>query len=144
MFEKIYPMNYLIYISTAIRLFNDDELKEILMKSQENNLKNGLTGMLLYAEGSFVQLLEGEADQLNETYEKIKADKRHKNLSKLDEGKTDSRSFPEWTMGYKLITPTDMSEFKGYVDASVAKQWDEKGHHPALIFLKSFADINNL
>ena len=51
-------MNYLIYISTATHSLNDDELKEILVKSQENNLRDGLTGMLLYGEETFVQLLE--------------------------------------------------------------------------------------
>jgi hypothetical protein len=137
-------MNYLIYISTAIHLFNEEELKAILVQSQENNSKDGLTGMLLYGEGTFVQLLEGEADALNKTYERIKSDKRHKNLSKLDEGVTELRLFPDWSMGYKVMSPDDMSEINGYIDSSQAKEWDKREYHPALSFLKSFAEINDL
>ena len=137
-------MDYLIYISTAVQALSDEELKEILVISQENNSRDGLTGMLLYGEGTFVQLLEGEANALNETYERIKADQRHKNLSKLDEGVTELRLFPDWSMGYKVISPDDMSEINGYVDSSQAKEWDEREYHPALAFLKSFSEINDL
>lgn len=137
-------MDYLIYISTAIQPLSDEELKEILVTSQENNSRDGLTGMLLYGEGTFVQLLEGETDALKKTYERIKRDKRHKNLSMLDEDSNDQRLFPDWSMGYKLMSPEDMSEVKGYVDSSITKQWDKREHHPALAFLKSFAEINDL
>ena len=137
-------MDYLIYISTAVQALSDEELKEILVISQENNSRDGLTGMLLYGEDTFVQLLEGEANALNETYERIKADQRHKNLSKLDEGVTELRLFPDWSMGYKVISPDDMSEIKGYVDSNEAKAWDKREYHPALSFLKSFAEINDL
>ena len=137
-------MDYLIYISTAVQALSDEELKEILVISQENNSRDGLTGMLLYGEGTFVQLLEGEVGALNETYERIKADQRHKNLSKLDEGVTELRLFPDWSMGYKVISPDDMSEIKGYVDSNEAKEWDKREYHPALSFLKSFAEINDL
>lgn len=137
-------MDYLIYISTAVQALSDEELKEILVISQENNSRDGLTGMLLYGEDTFVQLLEGEANALNETYERIKADQRHKNLSKLDEGVTELRLFPDWSMGYKVISPDDMSEINGYVDSSQAKEWDKREYHPALAFLKSFSEINDL
>lgn len=137
-------MNYLIYISTATHSLNDDELKEILVKSQENNLRDGLTGMLLYGEETFVQLLEGDADVLNRTYGRIKNDKRHKHLSKLDEGSNDQRLFPDWSMGYKILSSHDMPAIKGYVDSSGTKEWDKREHHPVLAFLKSFAEINDL
>ena len=137
-------MDYLIYISTAVQALSDEELKEILVISQENNSRDGLTGMLLYGESTFVQLLEGEAGALNETYERIKADHRHTNLSKLDEGVTELQLFPDWFMGYKVISPDDMSEIKGYVDSNEAKEWDKREYHPALSFLKSFAEINDL
>lgn len=137
-------MDYLIYISTATQPLNDDELKEILVKSQQNNSRDGLTGMLLYGEGTFVQLLEGDTAMLSKTYERIKKDKRHINISKLDEDSNDQRLFPDWSMGYKLMSADDMSEIKGYVDSTVTKQWDKREHHPALAFLKSFAEINDL
>ncbi|RZK79560.1 MAG: BLUF domain-containing protein [Pedobacter sp.] len=137
-------MKYLIYISTASKIMVEDDLKEILNISQQNNKKNNLTGMLLYGEGSFVQLLEGDADQLDETYNTILTDERHKNVFKLDEGDIEARFFPDWTMGFKVISGQDMSEFEGYADTASVKQWDGKGYHPVLEILKNFADINNL
>ncbi|WP_083839372.1 BLUF domain-containing protein [Mucilaginibacter paludis] len=52
-------MKYVIYISTSTSLFADAELEGILTISQKNNAINKLTGMLLYSEGCFVQVLEG-------------------------------------------------------------------------------------
>jgi hypothetical protein len=58
-------------MSTSVRLFNNTELKQILRKSQANNAVNNLSGMLLYSDGSFVQVLEGSAEDVDTTYFKI-------------------------------------------------------------------------
>ena len=52
-------MFYLIYVSSAIKLMHDDELLLLLEKARENNSRLGITGMLLYKEGNFMQMLEG-------------------------------------------------------------------------------------
>jgi hypothetical protein len=71
-----------IYASAVSRDFETEELEELLQVARENNAKLGLTGMLLYAEGSFFQVLEGPADVVDALYVKIKRDKRHDNVSR--------------------------------------------------------------
>jgi len=54
-----------------------EELAELLQGARDTNAELGLTGMLLYAEGSFFQVLEGQADVVDALYDKIERDKRH-------------------------------------------------------------------
>jgi hypothetical protein len=135
-------MKYLIYMSTSAYLFSDDELKQILRKSQANNAVNDLTGMLLYSEGSFVQVLEGQTEEVDCTYSKIQKDPRHKNIIKLTEGPLKQRIFPNFTMGFKVVSDLEFSRFDAYIDPT-AQNWDIDGaYHPAITILKTFADNN--
>ena len=64
-------MNYLIYISTAVKLMTDAELISILADSRDNNKLKNITGMLLYGDGTFIQVLEGGKKDITDTYHKI-------------------------------------------------------------------------
>jgi len=137
-------MKYLIYMSTSVRLFNDAELKQLLRTSQANNAVNKLTGMLLYSEGTFVQVLEGEAEVLDKIYAEIQHDSRHKNIIKLAEGNLDERIFPFWSMGFKTLSADDLSVFDAYIDPHEKELWGKDDFHPAITILKTFAESNNL
>jgi len=80
-------MKYIIYMSTSVLLFEDAELKQLLRKSQANNLVNDVTGLLLYSKGCFVQVIEGKIEDVDNTFARINKDKRHKNIIKLSEAK---------------------------------------------------------
>lgn len=60
----------LIYISAARHNFTEEELQELLVKARHNNQSLGVTGMLLFHEGSFIQASEGEKGQVEKLYEK--------------------------------------------------------------------------
>lgn len=134
-------MEYLIYISTAKRLLSEQELTEILTVSRENNAKNNLTGVLLYSEGTFIQLLEGEAEPLKLTYEAILKDERHKNIIKLTEGTIDERSFPDWTMGFRTLNAFQLESIGGYLNPGKAV-FDNEDTHPGIAMIKTFAANN--
>jgi hypothetical protein len=70
-------MNFIVYISAATYLMDENELKEILEVSRKNNQSSGITGLLLYHEGNFIQVLEGEKTAINALYDKITIDNRH-------------------------------------------------------------------
>lgn len=70
-------MRQLIYVSSTKRDVPDATLNEILSVSRRNNEPAGITGMLMYLEGGFLQVLEGERAQVESTYQRICADKRH-------------------------------------------------------------------
>jgi hypothetical protein len=137
-------MYYLIYISTAIKLMNQQELCEILTVSRKNNIQNDITGILLYSEGIFLQALEGSKSSVNEVYSKIEKDKRHKNLIILITGESDNRMFPNWSMAFIPIEPTKMAEIEGYINPLKKQLFKGKATTSAMSILKTFADSNNL
>ncbi|QJU55761.1 BLUF domain-containing protein [Herbiconiux sp. KACC 21604] len=89
-----------VYTSTAVVPFSRDDLFELLEHSRENNARDGLTGMLLYRGGRFLQVLEGPEDAVRTRIEAIRADERHERFGVLIEETADERHFPDWTMGF--------------------------------------------
>lgn len=83
---------------------------EILEVSVRNNLRRNVTGMLLFAEGSVLQVLEGETGSVLETFSAIQKDPRHKGIIVLLEEDISERQFPHWSMGFKHLTATELQE----------------------------------
>ncbi|MEO3405897.1 BLUF domain-containing protein [Mucilaginibacter sp. CAU 1740] len=135
-------MKYLIYLSTAVNLFNQDQLEELLKKSRANNAEKSVSGMLLYYDGSFIQVLEGNAADVDSVYDVIKADKRHKNLIKIAEGEHDERAFAAWSMGFRRGTATEFAEFEAFTDPRKINELATNSDHPAFIMLKTFVRTN--
>lgn len=97
-------MEIVVYTSAALRAAPD--LEGILEVSRRNNAANGLTGILLFAEGNFIQALEGPKEALDATYARIAADPRHRQIIDLFRAPLLARNFPDWSMGcHKLTTP---------------------------------------
>jgi hypothetical protein len=137
-------MNYLTYISTSVRLFSDYDLAEMLEQSRLNNTKAGITGVLLYNKGTFFQVLEGEEDQVNSTFEKIKADPRHHNIIKMKSGNITERNFSDWSMGFTTNLKHNISNLPGFIDPGKKNfLYRYNSTHPAVNLLKCFASINN-
>jgi len=106
--NKIYK---LIYLSSETEFFNEHELLTILEKSIKNNKKKGITGVLLYSGGNFIQLLEGPKTEVESLFSSVCKDKRHNNIIRLLAEYSDTRDFPDWKMGFRKITPS-MAEQK--------------------------------
>lgn len=88
----------LIYASRATEALSDAELEQILTVSVRNNIRVGLTGLLLYSSREFLQCLEGEREPLNQTYARILADPRHSHVMILDYSEVGKRLFADWAM----------------------------------------------
>jgi hypothetical protein len=112
-------MIQIIYTSIATRLFSVEDLREVLDHAREANRRKGLSGMLIYSGGDFLQLLEGPEDAVVETYSKICLDERHESVRKVAQVPIKQRKFADWAMGF-----ADTSEippnFDGYVDLKTA------------------------
>lgn len=104
------PLRQVVYVSSGVKQFAQEELDDILAKARERNQATGITGVLFYLEGNFLQLLEGEEPALGETYARIKADKRHRGLTKLVDENVPERTFPQWQMGFRAILESEMRE----------------------------------
>ena len=90
----------IVYVSSAVRLLSDDELLELLRVSRENNERDDLTGLLLYKDGNFMQAVEGPETAVQQLYDKIQKDPRHKQVTTLIRERIETRQFPGWTMGF--------------------------------------------
>ena len=125
-------MHCLIYVSAAKRQMTEDELADLLRACRKNNQRNGITGMLLYKDGDFMQVLEGKEETVKQLYAKIKTDARHHMVTQIVERKIDSRTFGDWSMGFRILRRGDLEKlpgFTGFIDRS----FTEKEHlHPDL------------
>jgi len=93
----------LIYWSRAVRPFSDAELLWLLNAARQTNARLGVTGMLLYKDGCFLQMLEGRLRDLETVFRRIETDPRHHSVQIL---RTDNgaRQFAGWTMGFRNLT----------------------------------------
>lgn len=98
--EKVHSI---LYWSRAVQPMTDGALLELLSVARAANAKAGLTGMLLYKDGCFLQLLEGYMKELDQVFERIEADSRHTSLTVL-RTEYGPRQFTGWTMGFRNLT----------------------------------------
>lgn len=107
---------HLIYASVATLDFGEAQLAELLQQSREANKRLGLTGILLYSEGSFFQVLEGEPTVVDQLYERIIADKRHERAILIIREPIAKRSFGSWSMGFSRISRKQLRNVEGLND----------------------------
>lgn len=107
-------MIYLVYVSSAVRPFSRSELVTMLNKARLSNEKLGITGMLLYQDGNFIQVLEGEEAVVRQLYDKISRDPRHRDKIVIDEGTLDTRHFGDWSMGFRNLDDADVQALPGF------------------------------
>jgi Sensors of blue-light using FAD len=89
----------LMYASRAVPAVDHEELIAILKKSKNNNSKDGVTGVLCFSEGIFLQVLEGGRNQVNRLYNRITQDARHTEVILLNYDEVEERRFSGWSMG---------------------------------------------
>lgn len=106
----------LVYVSFATHDLTDQELKNILTVSRQNNKQLGVTGMLLYREGFFIQALEGEEAVVKQLYERISQDPRHHHVTTVVTYPIQERQFADWNMGFNKMTDADLAKLDGYTD----------------------------
>jgi hypothetical protein len=107
-------MQQLVYVSTASVDFNKEELLALLNTCRINNNKLNVTGMLLFKDSNFIQVLEGEDSVAQALFDKIAADHRHRSIIKLLTTKIDQRDFPDWSMAFKNLNDVNVSNYPGY------------------------------
>lgn len=93
----------LVYTSTATVEFWPDDLLNLVEKARLNNGPAGLTGMLLFHQKHFLQLLEGPEIAVRNLFDRIAQDPRHTNIRVLLSELVPARSFAGWTMGFEQV-----------------------------------------
>ena len=109
-------MKQLIYVSSAVSAMSEEELEALLDKARARNASRDLTGVLLYAGGNFIQVLEGDEQDVDEVFANILGDSRHEGCIVVRDEPIASRRFPDWSMGYRKYTDAETAAVPGYLD----------------------------
>lgn len=97
-------LHAIVYVSSAVRLLEQADIDHLLHRARARNATEGITGLLLYRDGAFMQYIEGPRAPLMKVYASILADRLHHHVTQLlDEG-IDAREFAGWAMGYSSAT----------------------------------------
>ena len=132
-------MDQVVYSSAAAEPFSEARLTELLARARTNNERLGVSGMLLYHEGSFLQVLEGEAAVLAALFGVISADKRHHRVVALLKRKVDARHFGDWRMGF-VSTKHLPAHLPGYSDYLRLRGDPVAGANAALQLMAGFRE----
>lgn len=109
-------LTLLAYSSVGTQRFEQSELVDLLTFARKFNESHGLTGMLLYVDGAFFQILEGASLQLHDLYSRIEIDSRHTRVMKLIETPIEKRTFSAWSMGFAKVTRAELATIPGLND----------------------------
>lgn len=115
----------LSYISQASKEYSDEEIDALLAKSRANNRALDITGVLYYGNGMFMQVLEGPAEAVDQTFRKIRKDPRHHDVHLVERVPIDERSFGDFNMAFSRLSDEDfkaLSEEKGAFSSEVLKR----------------------
>lgn len=131
----------LVYSSSQVFSFDGLALVSLLYRARERNAAHGITGVLFYANGMFVQCLEGPPEHVEALYARIRADRRHDSLVLLQSIDTDWRHFPRWTMGCAKVPDFQALQL-------VRAEWEQDltaldadaPHSPGFMLMKSLWD----
>lgn len=115
-----------IYASTASTEFTESGVADLLTHARANNAEAGITGMLLYVEGSFFQVLEGEEATVARVFTEIKRDPRHRRVVEIIREPILERVFSDWSMGYARVGREDAGILAGENDFFQDEQFLER------------------
>jgi hypothetical protein len=131
----------ILYVSQAATPMDADALQDLLGQCYRNNRERGLTGLLIYSAGHFIQLLEGEPVAVQTMYQRIEADPRHTNVELLMRELVDQRLFDRWRMGLldmEQCRPLDRERLDAVCRSLRSGEADAKATAAAL--LREFRD----
>jgi hypothetical protein len=136
-------MHHIVYNSCAVGQQTTADLTFLLQQARTNNAQLGITGLLLYGNGSFVQVLEGEEAAVRHIYGVIQEDYRHTRVLTLSDGPIQRRTFQNWTMGFQPLSGENFERISGYINPYRSNCLD--AHLPVidegmLELLKSFVE----
>ena len=148
MSSVIAPVDQLVcavYVSSAHRPLGDDELLELLQVARQNNQRSDVTGMLLYRDGNFLQVLEGPASAVDALIDKIKRDTRHHGLILMSRRGIEERQFSDWQMAFRNMSKSHMAEegYSPFLEPTFDEEEEETGEASQLVFrlLRRFKDV---
>ncbi len=103
----------IMYSSQATQPMTVTGLEGILTDARTGNEAHNVTGALVYVDGVFFQILEGDKDVVTSLMSSIARDSRHHSVKVIYEAEVDARAFESWRMAYLSPTAEQMSVWAG-------------------------------
>jgi hypothetical protein len=138
-------MRQLLYVSNTLPDLAPGALDDILTASRRNNAMMGITGLLLYIDGGFLQMLEGDELALRELHTRIADDRRHWDMRLMLDRETPVRAFPSWSMGFErpcMDDPESAGMF-GVARAAIHDQLSPKTGRIVAMMLQTFYRVQH-
>lgn len=125
------------YVSRTSEPLSSEQLLDLLLQCRKNNTQTGVTGMLLYANGTFLQAIEGEEAVIDNLVELIWKDPRHADIQLLSRREIEQREYADWSMGFEQITDEGLPDVDGLKDFGLSDfNFDYLvGHEPVVNLL---------
>ena len=109
-------LHQVIYTSYLKHTFNECDFFEQLMLSRQSNAQNNITGMLFYANGKYIQLIEGPRNSVTQLMGNIHQDERHYDIEIIADTRISQRNFTGQSMDYKIFADDDLERIIGFDD----------------------------
>jgi hypothetical protein len=124
-------LHEIVYMSLATDAMSPEQLASLLIGARAHNEAAGITGMMIYHDREFMQVLEGERSVIEALYEKIAGDTRHQQVYRLWDAQIATRNFDDWTMGFVSVDDATLQHHIGFASLSdeglVALSRDNRG-----------------
>ena len=117
----------LLYVSRSVKPETPQDTESILNSSRDHNISNGITGVLCFGGGIYLQAIEGGRNQVNALYSHIVKDPRHKDVVILDYQEISERRFGGWTMGHVRLDKLNPSIVLKYSETPVLDPYSVSG-----------------
>ena|SRR6056300_797189 len=109
-------LHQLVYVSKSQSSWDDLKTVEFLKRIRAKNHAKGVTGMLLFYNQSFLQILEGRPEVLSQLFATICTDPRHSQVVTILEKPIAKRQFPDWSMGFEHVSAEKLQSVEGFND----------------------------
>ncbi|MEQ1933623.1 MAG: BLUF domain-containing protein [Fimbriimonadaceae bacterium] len=107
-------LSHLIYVSASTQeKLEFKDIEKLLHGCRTSNAKADVTGMLIFRDGAFFQVLEGDRSVLEALFEKIGRDARHRRVIKLIAEPIPERNFSDWSMALSRLSSAELAKIPG-------------------------------
>ena len=107
----------LCYVSSAKSTLSETDIEHLFRVNKRNNTSLGISGILVYSNGNFLQILEGEKQKIETLFAKISRDKRHSHIIELISTPIEERIFDDYELGFVIVDNNKkLSQLKSYLN----------------------------
>ena len=132
-------LHTLCYVSSCIESLTVKDLEHLFRVNKRNNTEYKVSGILIYNNGNFLQILEGDEDKVKTIFKKIRRDPRHRNLISLINNPIDERIFHDYDSGFiHFEDPKKRQELHNYI--SWLKEAEIKNVDKVIQIVENFID----